>query len=123
MNQTCLIYVDCPPNPSFPLLGFSSETNDASDFISMAFAPVQSAPLGWNFGLRSGFAIATNTVSQSAACQSAYSAAVAYAQSTWSAPGAVLPQPQSNPQNAQETPIDGSMFDGELAGITEIPIF
>jgi hypothetical protein len=97
-NTVNCAVINCPPNPSFPLLGFSSEAQDVPTFTAMGFGPGVPPPLNYDFGLTEGFAIATSTVSAQAASIAAQQQATANAVSTWVAPGELPPWPQPGDQ-------------------------
>lgn len=80
--MNCAI-VNCPPNPSFPLLGFNSEAPDVPTFTAMGWSLPGGPPLNYDFGLTQGFAIATSTVSEQAAAAAAQSQATDNVIATW----------------------------------------
>jgi hypothetical protein len=110
--MNCAI-VNCPPSPSFPLLGFSSEAPDVPTFTAMGFGPGVPPPLNFDFGLTEGFAVATSTVSDQAALSAAQAQATANAIETWIAPGELPPLQQGDPEWAYEN-------DQEFIGVPPI---
>jgi len=83
--------INCPPSPSYPLLGFSSAAPDAPSWTAMGFGPAVPPPLNYDFRLTEGFAIATGTVSRQAAATAAQQQAIANAVGTWVASGELPP--------------------------------
>jgi hypothetical protein len=118
--MTCDIYVNCPPSPSYPLIGFNSETQDVQDYVAMGFGPLTPPPLNWNFQEATGYAAYTSLISKADAQANAFANAVANAQSTWSPPGEIPPVESGEPDTF---PFDATgMFLSEAAGLSELPI-
>jgi hypothetical protein len=88
--------INCLPSPSFPLLGFNSETPIVPTFSGMGFGPGVPPPLNCDFGLTEGFAIGVSTVSSQAATAAATQQAIANAIATWIPPGNLPPVQQGD---------------------------
>ena len=86
--MNCNRYLNCPPSPVAPLIGYTAEQNAATQtFVAMAFGPLLPPPLNWNFIKTVGFGSATSTLSQADADNQAYAIASMAAIETWSPAG------------------------------------